>query len=154
MENNSAFESFELQLTNESKDFLREAGKWANFLGILGFVGLGLIVIVAFGVMAMGNAFSSAMGAASPMGGLGGALVGVIYLLMALLYFFPVLYLYRFGSRVKKAFANNDSAMLTSSFESLKSHYKFVGILAIIMLSFYALAFIIAIVGGLAAASM
>ena len=153
MENNSAFESFELQLTNESKDFLREAGKWANFLGILGFVGLGFMVIAAFAVMAMGNVFSSAMGD-NPMGGLGGSFLGGIYLLMALLYFFPVLYLYRFGSRVKKAFANNDSAMLTSSLENLKSHYKFVGILAIIMLSFYALVFIIAIVGGLAAASM
>lgn len=150
MENNSAFDSFELQLTNESKSFLREAGKWANFLGVLGFIGLGFMVIGAFSIIAMGSAFGSMGGGAGAFGAIGSTFLGVIYLLMVLLYFFPVLYLYRFGSKVKKAFANNDTAMLTSSLENLKSHYKFVGILAIIMLSFYVLAILIAIVGGLA----
>lgn len=153
MENNSSFESFELQLTNESKDFLKEAGKWANFLGIVGFVGLAFMVLVSIFMMSVGSTFGSAMGGNNPFSSFGGTFVGIIYLLMVILYFFPILYLYRFGSRVKKAFANNDLAMLTSSFENLKSHYKFVGILTIVMLSIYALFLIIAIAGGIAAAS-
>lgn len=36
-----------LQLTEESKSFLREIAKWAYFLSILGFVGVGFMVILA-----------------------------------------------------------------------------------------------------------
>lgn len=147
MENNSSFETFELQLTNEAKDFLKETGKWASFLGILGFIGLAFFVIIALTVLAVGGAMSSAMDSMGAFGGVGTTAIGIIYLLMALLYFFPVLYLYRFGSRIKNAFANNDTAMLTSAIENLKSHYKFVGILAIIMIAFYVLAIVFGVLG-------
>jgi hypothetical protein len=58
----------------------------------------------------------------------------------------------KFAANLKLAFKSNDSAALASSFEYLKSHYKFIGIMAIVTLSFYALFIIGAIVVAVAAA--
>lgn len=145
MENqSSAFENFEMQLNSESKDFLREAGKWAYFLSILGFVFIGLMVIIGLFMGATLGSLSGSAGSVMPA-----SFFTILYLVMAALYFFPVLYLYRFGSNIKAAFNNNDTEALTNGLKGLKSHYKFVGILAIIMISIYLLIFIISLFAGL-----
>ncbi|AXB55320.1 DUF5362 family protein [Flavobacterium fluviale] len=148
MEEISAFEKFELQLDSTAKDFLKETAKWAYFLSIIGFIGIGFLLLIA---VFAGTIFS-ALGTMQGMGGMGasfGAAMGAAYFLMAALYFFPVYYLFKFSSNAKKAFRDNDSAALTESFGYLKSHYKFFGILMIILLSIYALFFVFAILGGL-----
>ena len=148
MEEISAFEKFELQLDSTAKDFLKETAKWAYFLSIIGFIGIGFLLLIA---VFAGTIFSS-LGTMQGMGGMGasfGAAMGAAYFLMAGLYFFPVYYLFKFSSNAKKAFRDNDSAALTESFGYLKSHYKFFGILMIILLSIYALFFVFAILGGL-----
>lgn len=148
MEEISAFEKFELQLDSTAKDFLKETAKWAYFLSIIGFIGIGFLLLIA---VFAGTIFSS-LGTMQGMGGMGasfGAAMGAAYFLMAALYFFPVYYLFKFSSNAKKAFRDNDSAALTESFGYLKSHYKFFGILMIILLSIYALFFVFAILGGL-----
>jgi hypothetical protein len=134
----------ELRLNHHSKDFLKETAKWANFLSILGFIGIGFMVIIAI-------FFSSIMASNySEIPGMGGNSVvfTIIYLLIALLYFFPVLYLFKFASNMKRALAMDDENTLAKSFENLKSHYKFVGILAIVIISFYVLAFVIGLAAG------
>ena len=64
---------------------------------------------------------------------------------MAVLYFFPALYLYRFTENLGKAMVSGSEQELTTAFDYLKRHYKFVGILLIISLAFIAFAFLIAI---------
>lgn len=134
-----------LTLNNQTMAFLREIAKWANFLAIVGFIGIGLVVLMAlFG----GAVFASA---ASEFGGgaemVGGAFFTIIYLLVAVLYFFPVYYLFKFAGNMKTALGAKDEDTLTKAFEYLKSHYKFIGILTIIMLSFYALIFLFGLLG-------
>ena len=88
------------------------------------------------------------------MGGLGsafGIIMTVMYLLVAALYFFPVYYLNKFASNAKIALSDNDSKSLASSFEYLKSHYKFIGIMSLIILSFYALIIVFIAIGSMAA---
>lgn len=156
MENTSPFDSFELQLTAAAQGFLRETAKWARFLSIIGFIFVALYIILALMMFAVGGAMGSAegMGGMGMMGAMGGATLGIIYLLGAILYFFPILYLYRFASKALMAFESNSTEHLTSSLENLKSHYKFMGILMIIVLVLMVLGIIIGIVGGLAAATM
>jgi len=154
-DNKSAFDSFELQFTHQAQGFVRETAKWATFLSILGFIFIGFMVLGALSMFAMGSAFSS-MGGGGPMGAmgmLGGATMGVIFLLMAVLYFFPIMYLYKFASNAKDALNSNNTERLTVAFENLKSHYKFVGILTVIGLAFYILVIIFGIVAGVAGAS-
>lgn len=161
----SSFDSFELQFTSEAQSFLRETAKWAKFIAIIGFILVGLYVIMALVMFAMGGTMAAAsqdlegiegmegMGAGGMMGAIGAA-GGIIYLLVALLYFFPMLYLYRFASKAQFALNNNNTEQLTSSMENLKSHYKFMGILMLIAVIFVALGFLIMIIGVGAAAAM
>ncbi|MCC9017085.1 MULTISPECIES: hypothetical protein [Flavobacterium] len=149
MEETSVFEKFELQLDQTAKDFLKETAKWAYFLSILGFVGIGLMVLIA---VFAGTIFSAMGNSMSGMGGLGGsfgALMGFVYVFIAAIYFFPVYYLYKFAVNTKRAFRENDSELLTSSLGYLKSHYKFIGIFMLAILALYGLVFVFGILGAL-----
>jgi small-conductance mechanosensitive channel len=137
----------DLQLTWDSKEFLKETAKWAYFLSIMGYIGIGLLII--FAIFA-GTIFSS-LGEAGGMGSFPTALITCLYLLLAVLYFFPVYYLNKFGSNTKTALANNDSDMLGNALEYLKSHYKFIGIMTIVVMSLYVLAIVFAVIAGVAA---
>lgn len=140
-------ESNDLSLTTGSKMFLKESAGWTKFISIVGFVFLGLMVI--FSLFA-GSIFGAAM-EASGMQMMGGAFLTILYLAIAVLYFFPIYYLFQFSAKMKAALQQQSSELLQQAFENLKSHYKFMGILLIIMLGFYAIALIF---GGLAAAMM
>lgn len=148
MEETSVFEKFELQLDHAAKDFLKETAKWAYFLSILGYVGIGFLLIVA---VFAGTLFSTLGGAFG--GGIGGGsfgfIMGFAYFAMAAIYFFPVYYLNKFASNAKRAFRENDSEALTTSFQYLKSHYKFIGIFVLILLSLYGLILVFAVLAGL-----
>ena len=45
---NAITELEQLTLNNNSKSFLRETAKWAKFLSIMGFIGIGFMVIFSF----------------------------------------------------------------------------------------------------------
>ena len=132
---------------------MRETAKWARFLSIVGFIFIGLYVLLALMMFAMGGAMDAAsenmdgMGGMGMMGAVGGAAMGVIYLICALIYFFPILYLYRFASNTLSALDSNNTDQLTNGLENLKSHYKFMGILMCIALIFIALGMLLMFVG-------
>ncbi|MEN9907044.1 MAG: hypothetical protein RLZZ540_185 [Bacteroidota bacterium] len=147
MEEITTSENSNLQLTAESQSFLRETAKWAYFLSILGFVGIGFLLFLA---MFMGTIFSKLGvfgGGFNSMPMMGVGFITFIYLILAVIYFFPVYYLFQFASKAKAAFNSNDNERLTSSLEYLKSHYKFMGILAIVMFSFYGVIFLGSFIG-------
>ena len=83
----------------------------------------------------------------SGMIGAGGLAFTVLYLLMALLYFFPSLYLFRFSEKSNKALYKKDSDELEAAMGNLKSTFKFYGVSAIVFISLYLLFFIFAGVG-------
>lgn len=132
-------EEFELQLNDSAKGFLREIAKWAYFLSIIGFIGIGFIVLAAFFAGAFFAFIGNLTQETHNLGWIGGSFVSVIYLIIATIYFFPFYYLNAFSTKLKIALKNNDSEILSNSFENLKSHYKYIGIASIIILSFYAL---------------
>ena len=134
-----------LRLNAEMLGYLKDSAKWARFLAIIGFVFVGLMVIASF---TMGAAMSSF--GARGLGGAGGGLVTIIYLIFAAIYFFPLLYLYRFGSNMRNALNTNDNLLLAESLSNLRKHYNFLGILTAIILILYGVIFLIVIVGGVA----
>ena len=140
---------FDLHIDQQVTSYLGETAKWAKFLAILGFIMCGIIAIVA---LFAGSFLASSL---SRFGGgegtaVSGVLVTIIYLGIVLLYFFPCLYLFNFASKMQAAIRSNDQQLLTTSFRNLKSCYRFVGILMIIVLSFYAILLIIGIVAAAA----
>ena len=151
MENNLHVENGEnLVIDWRSKEFLKETAKWTKFLAILGFVGIGLMVL---GSLVMLFVPSSLMSNGDfPFGGK--IFMMLLYLAFAVLYYFPISYLYQFSENTKKAIENNDNNAIRDAFEFLKSHYKFMGILTIILLSFYAIIIFIGLIGAGAAVMM
>ncbi len=154
MEEHLITENLEMKLNESAKDFLKETAKWAYFLSILGYVGIGFIVLAGLFAGTLFSAMGKTNPAMSSMGGSFRILMAVVYLLIAALYFFPVYYLNKFASNAKAAFATNDSEKLTISFQYLKSHYKFIGIMTIVVFSLYFLVIIAGIIGGVAMGSM
>jgi uncharacterized membrane protein len=153
MDQNQDSPLFGLTIDHISKAHLAEAAKWAKFLAIVGFVVCGLIVLVgvffgsflsAMGGNRYGNNYDNDM-----MSGLSG-IIAAMYILIAVLYFFPCLFLYYFSTKMKGALLANDQNILNASFQNLKKMFRYVGILTIIVLSFYALMLIIGILGATA----
>jgi hypothetical protein len=139
---------FELQIDQQAASYLGETAKWAKFLAIMGFIVCVIVVIAGIVVGAfMGTAASTLGGDSAPfasrMGSSLGGAIAIVYILVSLLYFFPCFYLFKFASKMQVAIRGNDQNQLISSFANLKSCFKFLGILTIIILSFYLLAFII-----------
>lgn len=137
MEKKSAFESFELEIGEDIKGYLKEITKWTNFLSIIGFVGLGLMVVVGFFISFSSNLSNFGGDAAYNLGYSMG--IGLFYVLIAMIYFFPILYLYKFAKKMKNALKLNNNEDFKMAFTNLKSHYKFMGIFAIVIISIYVL---------------
>ena len=127
--------------TDEMKAVLNETRKWTMFIAILGFIGIGFFIIASLFVGTLFNMAKQPLPFPS-------IYLTVLYILLGIIYFFPFYYLYRFSVKAKDALRTGLTADLSLAFINLKSHYKFLGILCIIVLSFYVLAFIVGIVGG------
>ncbi len=118
-----------MELSQQAKKFLYEAAKWATILSIIGFIGIGLMIIMSF---SMGTILSQI-----PNDALGVPIqfFSFFYLILAGISFIPIYFLFQFGNNIKNAIKNNDTDLLTFGLKKLKSHYKFIGILTIILMS-------------------
>jgi len=143
---------FSLQIDNPIKSYLGETAKWGRFLAIVGFVICGIVVIAGLAFAATYSTLTSTYDQPGRYGGqtnpfaMAGPMMAIFYILFALLYFFPCLYLLRFSNRMKKALLSDDQDTLSESFRNLKALFRFVGILTMIIISIYALIFLIGIV--------
>lgn len=154
MEQDQNSSLFGLSIDPISKNHLSEAARWAKFLAIMGFIMCGLIVIGGifagsmFETLTATNRyerFDESMEVNTK--GLG-ALAAIVYILVALLYFFPCLFLYNFAVKMKTALIANNQDTLNTSFQNLKKTFRYVGIVTIIVLSFYVIALFMALAAG------
>ena len=142
---NAIKELEQLTITSAAKGFLTETSKWCKFLSILGFVGLGLLLLSSFFI----NTIYSSMPQATTIPFNLGIAMTIVYFLIIAIYIFPIYYLYQFSIQLKKALISKDDETLANAFEMLKSHYKFVGVFTIIMLSIYILAGVVGLMGAI-----
>lgn len=141
-------ETPQLVVTEEMRSHFYEMAKWAKFLGIVGFVMTGLIVMSAFTMGATLSALSdNPLTANNPLLGLGGGAVTVIFILYAFIIFYPSLLLYQYSSNAKTGVLYGEQTALTTAIGKIKSLFKFWGILTIIIIAIYALIFMAAVIG-------
>lgn len=137
-------------LLDDAQYYLQQAGKWARFLGIMGFIGAAFIALAG---LFMGTLMAS-LSRLNPTGATAmpatfGGLMGFIYILIAVFYFFVALYLYQFGTRVKQGVMYNDAVLVTQGLGKLKSMLKMVGVATIVILSLYVLIIVAVIIGAI-----
>ncbi|MEJ7673426.1 MAG: DUF5362 family protein [Chitinophagaceae bacterium] len=68
--------------------------------------------------------------------------MGIVYVVFAVILFFPCLYLFKFSNKMQEAVRTSSQESVDNAFINLKSMFKFYGIFTIIILVVYALAFI------------
>ncbi len=134
-----------LHVDNEAKMYLAETSKWAKFLSIIGFIGMGLMVVMGFFMGSIMSNYAGLMGMPETEGIMMGS-ISLIYILIALLYIYPLWKLYQFADLSKQALVTNDSTLLTNALEAQKSMFKFMGIWVIVVLAIYAILLVIALV--------
>lgn len=123
-------------ISEKEKEYLLETSRWGMFLAIVGYVGLGLMLLFSLFMTTIFSAFDefSSTPFPFPVGAF-----GLIYVIIAVLYFFPVYYLHQFSRKIKKGLTFEDQTSITLGFRNLKSLFKFMGIFTIIILSLYIL---------------
>jgi hypothetical protein len=133
-------------LTVNVKNYLMETARWGKFLAILGYVGLGFLLILSllmiFGMSFLSNSLSG-MSQLYQTGSLSLVSVGMMYILIIAIYFFPIYFLHIFSLRIKSGLLTNNASDMELGFKNLKSLFKFMGIVSIVVLSIYVLALII-----------
>jgi len=128
-------------LDDTARYYLLDTVRWTKFLAILGFVFTGFFLVVALLIIVIGKSFMNlSSGYQSTL--TGG--IGLIYIAVAGIYFYPVYALLRFSSCMKKGIMNDDRVLINNAFRYQKLMYKYIGILMIIVIGFYLLAFIAA----------
>jgi len=132
------------------KSYLLETAKWQKFLGILMAVCTALLAAFGIAFIAFGNFLNDPD--LEGLGSFSGAVIGVFYLLLALLYVFFTRYLLRSAKYLKAWCASDAEEDLTEGLKNNKSYFKFSGILAIIGLGLIAIMLICVVIAAVVAA--
>jgi hypothetical protein len=133
-------ENKKIELEQETLKHLNTTRKWAMFLAIIGFIILGLIVIIGL----IAGTFLTAFNSGEKGLGIPESLMFVPVLFLAVIYFFPVLFLFRFSKHTSHAIHSLDKQEFHKAIKNLKYYFVYIGILIIIILSIYLVILIIA----------
>ena len=150
MQENSSL--FSITIDPVAKEHLAETAKWARFLAIVGFVALVLLTGIGIYACIVLNQFENMYGNESRgVGSVLGLGAAITYLVVFLIYIFPIVFMFRFAGKMRQALDSHDQAALNVSFQNLKVCFRYLGIVTIIGIVFVALLLFLGIVGSVAA---
>jgi hypothetical protein len=139
-------------ITENTVKYLKGASPWTRFLGIMGFIGsgfmllLGIIFLIA-GLAAPGsfnNRFTSIPVTAAAL----------LYIVMGLLTFIPARFLYRFGSKLRDYVQTSMESELEKAFKNNLSFWKFCGIMTIVYLAAVPVLLIVLVIIGVSSRAL
>jgi hypothetical protein len=140
-------------LTETMLTYLKGASPWLIFVGIIGFISCGFMVIGGIVLLALIPAMNSVWENFSEIGDysavLGAAFsgsMGLYFFICAIIGFFPSRFMYMFGSKIRSYIRSGTAGDLEEAFKNNKSLWKFAGIITIISLAFIPVMVIVGIV--------
>jgi hypothetical protein len=133
-------ENRKIEIEQETLNHLNTTRKWAMFLAISGFIFLGLIIIIGL----IAGTFLSAFSSGEKGLGIPESLMFVPVLFIAVVYFFPVLFLFRFSKHASHAVHKLDKLELHKAIKNLKFYFVYIGVLIILVFSLYVAILIVA----------
>ena len=142
----------DFNLTTNVLDSLRQTRPWVLFIGVLGLIGAVLMVLLALGMMAFAM-FGGAAGAAAMPPGMG-VTVGIFYLVLAVLYIPPSIFLIRYAGHIKSLLASPSTGSLEQALSAQKSFWRFMGICMLIVVALYGILLVIGVAGAVAGFAM
>ena len=132
-------------LTDTMVKDLRGASPWLRFVGIMGIIGsalyafAGIITLLSWPLTATYNYMFEEISEFLPFffQSFGGILIiySLFFIGAGVITFFPALFTYRFGDKIRKYIQNNSEQELELAFKNNRFLWKFNGILLIIALA-------------------
>lgn len=126
-----------LEISNKIKLDLLSASKWCKFLAIVGFIGVGFMILGSLGMFYASAAFN---GSTQIM------VMAFIYLVLGLIFIFPTMNLLRYANHTTKCFGNGSQQDLELAVSNLSGFFKFMGVYIIVMIGVYLLAILAAVI--------
>ncbi|MBK8721621.1 MAG: hypothetical protein IPL95_04930 [Saprospiraceae bacterium] len=146
--------SSELIINQGIKLNLLETAKWGRLLSIVGFIMIGLMLILGILILLIiKNEMSFSLDfsiAPDSFPTLLPFFYSFFFILISFIYIFPCLYLFRFSTFILREKNGNNIENYQNAFKNLKRLFKFFGILTVV-LSIFAIVFLFAIIGDLSA---
>ncbi len=126
----------ELEITDSFKVYILDLSRWAKFLSVIGFMWCSLLFAAAFAagyyVSKISHPGLSSLAQA----------VTALFILFAVMWFYPCIYLNKFSNNVYKAIRENNQDVLEDGLLNLKSAFRLFGIVTGIILTLWVIIFL------------
>jgi hypothetical protein len=123
-------------LTADGRKFLNQTRPWVRFMSIMVFIGAGFAALCGLSMFlleATGDMVATKNEAFLGVPG-GGFLLGLLYLVLAVVYIAPGIFLSRYATAIKALDSTQTSQALEKALKYQKSFWRYVGILTVISL--------------------
>ncbi len=150
--NNTEISKTPLTLSSETESSLKSSAKWGFFLSIIGFVFVLFFLIVGvamFFVSGVANEYSDFQHMPFPFP-FPLVFIGILYLLMAVIYFVPSYNLLIFGQKILSGLSKRSQPDVEEGLKNLKRMFIFYGILTIISIILSAIFITLGLIAGMA----
>jgi hypothetical protein len=134
-------ENRKIEIGQETLKHLNTTRKWAMFIAIIGFIFLGLIILIG----ALAGTFLSAFNSGETGLGISDLYIFVILMFLAAVYFLPLFFLFRFSKYTSLALQTLDKKEFHKAINNLKSYFVYLGTLIIIVIILY---FVVLVISG------
>ena len=128
-------------ITPRMIELLGKTRPWVLLMAIMGFIGTGLMVIVGI-VMAMMTALGADDAQLAGMGGI----LGVVYLFIAVIYFFPCWFLMKYAGAIRNLVDGGGAGAMEEALDRQYSFWRLVGTIMAVVMAIYALILVIGVI--------
>lgn len=138
-----------LNPTPKTIEYIKEIAKWAKFFAVIGYFIIAFMVFIAIIIGLLLPKLNSGLAELQNFPIAQNSLVlALTYIILAILYIYPVISLHQFANKTNKAIQETDKNLLEEGFKKLKQHFTFVGRMTIVILVLNVLLLFVAIIGG------
>lgn len=132
-----------IYLDDQALVHLNETRNWTFFLAILGFIVIGLMILAGIIISLVFTSLNT-----PKMPGILGIFYPFIFIIMGVLYFFPSYFLFQFSKYTSMTLRERSTELFSKAMKFLKYYYRYTGILVIIVIGFYVIFFVVALIMG------
>ncbi len=133
-------------ITGEMVEALRGTKGWVLLIGILTLIGAAFMAVAGLGML-FGGAYMGTLGAA-PGGAPPAAIfavMGVVYLVLAVIYIFPGWFLIKYSSAIGRLISSGKAHDMEDALHQQRKFWKIIGVLFVVMLVLFVIGIIAAI---------
>jgi hypothetical protein len=137
----------QLMVTEDMRSYIYDMARWANFLGIVGFVISAFMLLAALTIGPAMKANPELSKMLGQFGAMDSTTFTIVFLMYGLAFFYPSFLMVRYAAKAKAGVLYGEQLSLNDAMGKLKSLFKYFGILAIILIALYMMAILSGIMG-------